>query len=994
MIVDVPPETVASSPLIGRADELRHLVSLIGVGDASPAARCVVLAGDAGVGKSRLLSELRTTARSNGWRVLMGHCLDFGDSALPYLPFTELFGRLAASSPDVAAELAVAHPAVRRLLPVTRLSPATEAATIEPTDRGDLFQAVHAALEQLGSLAPLLVVVEDVHWADQSTREMLTFLFARGFAETVAVVASYRSDDLHRRHSLRSSLGEWSRLTGVSKIELNRLDDADVRALVRVLHPAPLSERDVHAIVGRAEGNAFFTEELVGATERGRTTLPVDLTDLLLVRLDQLDDRARHAVRAAAVAGRRVSHTLLSSVVELDDRELERALRAAVESNVLSAVGDDGYAFRHALLAEAVYDDLLPGERVRLHRAYMAALLGPEIPSSAAEVARHARAAHDLRTAARASVEAGDEAMAVGGPDEAARHYEVALELVTELLSGHDDIGVDVVELAIKASEAVSAAGDPHRAITLVHDQLTQLPSDAPPLQRVRLLVRLAAAALITDTDIDPLDQTTEALGLVPATPETALRAEVLSAHARANAARGRDDEAVRWAREALGVAHRLHLPKTLSDATTTLARLNERAQDPDESRRALAEVAEQSRAAADVMGELRSLHNLGGLYYEAGQLDEAQAVYGQAATRAAELGRPWAPYGLDARLLSGIVCYVRGQWEAAQRVLDVSGEDPPAPAEASLATTSLLVAAGRGDASSLQQLQRLRPWWERDGMMATVGGAAAIDLLGGSGDFEAAAAMHDYVVATVSRIWQSTSFMARIRLSALLLGHMAVRATSAATADRPALLARADDLLAAATGAVRHAHDRGHAIGPEGLAWSSRVRAEYLRVHWLSGIDVPDQDELVGAWTQTVDGFTAFGDVYETARSQVRLAAVHRAAGNTAQARALADAARTNAHSLGAQPLLAELRQLGQTAPRADTSRHGESLTAREREILALVASGRSNGEIAGQLYISSKTVSVHVSNILAKLGAAGRTEAAALARQRGLLGDELAGR
>ncbi len=179
-------------------------------------------------------------------------------------------------------------------------------------------------------------------------------------------------------------------------------------------------------------------------------------------------------------------------------------------------------------------------------------------------------------------------------------------------------------------------------------------------------------------------------------------------------------------------------------------------------------------------MGELRSLHNLGGLYYEAGQLDEAQAVYGQAATRAAELGRPWAPYGLDARLLSGIVCYVRGQ-EAAQRVLDVSGEVRRPPRRRWRPRPCSWQPADR-----LQQLQRLRPWWERDGMMATVGGAAAIDLLGGSGDF---AAMHDYVVATVSRIWQSTSFMARIRLSALLLGHMAVRATSAATADRPALL-------------------------------------------------------------------------------------------------------------------------------------------------------------------------------------------------------------
>src|SRR5262249_50408417 len=161
-------------------------------------------------------------------------------------------------------------------------------------------------------------VVEDAHWADQSTREMLSFLFARGFSSPVSLAVSYRSDDLHRRHPLRSSAAEWMRLPNVQRLQLGRLSDPDVRKLILGLGEPPLPEREIGSIVARAEGNAFFAEELVGAAHYGKMSLPGDLADLLLVRVDQLDAASRQAVRASAVAGRRVSHLLLSNVVELD----------------------------------------------------------------------------------------------------------------------------------------------------------------------------------------------------------------------------------------------------------------------------------------------------------------------------------------------------------------------------------------------------------------------------------------------------------------------------------------------------------------------------------------------------------------------------------------------------------------------------------------------------------------------------------------------------
>ena len=224
-----------SRTLVGRDAELTEIASLLGVRsfddpDSSEATRNhVVLSGDAGVGKTRLLMELRDVAQAEGWRVVAGHCLDFGDSALPYLPFSELLGRLEAELPELVAKVTYEHPALSRLRPGRRVMSADSdglpdnAAEAERTDRADIFTAVHALLEAAAELAPLLVVVEDCHWADQSTRDLLSFLFSRPFDGPVAVVASYRSDDLHRRHPLRRQVAEWTRVRGVERLQLSPL---------------------------------------------------------------------------------------------------------------------------------------------------------------------------------------------------------------------------------------------------------------------------------------------------------------------------------------------------------------------------------------------------------------------------------------------------------------------------------------------------------------------------------------------------------------------------------------------------------------------------------------------------------------------------------------------------------------------------------------------------------------------------------------------------
>ncbi len=430
----VPVAIQSSTTMVGRDAELSEIAASLGVRPLRPATKLtdVLLSGDAGVGKTRLLRALRDLAVADGWQVFAGHCLDFGDSALPYLPFSEVVGRLVNELPDVVAEVAANHPALTRLQPVRRVMSSSDSTDAEASalDRADLFRAFQAALEAAATRAPVLLVIEDTHWADQSTRDMLSFLLSRIDSGGFAIVASYRSDDLHRRHPLRRQVAEWSRLRGVDRIALSPLADDAVRALVAALVPGGLPESELADVIARAEGNAFFVEELTSAAAEPGSAVPGDLADVLLVRLDRLADDARQVVRTASASGRRVTHDMLEATSDLTPDALDEGLRGAVEMNVL-VPERGGYAFRHALLGEAVYDDLLPGERARLHARYVLALQEITGRGSAAELARHARLAMDKTTALTASVRAGNEASEVGGPDEAAFHYQQALEILS-----------------------------------------------------------------------------------------------------------------------------------------------------------------------------------------------------------------------------------------------------------------------------------------------------------------------------------------------------------------------------------------------------------------------------------------------------------------------------------------------------------------------------------------------------------------------------------
>lgn len=976
-------DTMSSVPalrttdLIGRDAELEELSSQLGIrasGEAS--VRAMLVGGDAGVGKTRVLMALRDAAIEAGWQVVAGHCLDLADSSLPYLPFSEVLGRVMADKPDVAGRVIEQHPTLARLQPGRRIRSSETASGDQALDRGNVYDAFSDLLAAVAEEAPVLVVVEDAHWADESTRDMLSFLFSRP-VPGVALVVSYRGDDLHRRHPLRRQVGEWMRLRGVDRLQLEPLADDDVRRLVRALRPGTLSEAEYVSIADRAEGNPFFVEELVGAAGSGQ--VPGELADVLLVHLDRLDETTRRVARIVSVAGRQVSHGLLAAVSDLGSTELEDALRTAVEAHVLVASRGGTYAFRHALLGEAVYDDLLPGERVRLHADFVSALGEGRAVGTAAELAQHARRADDRPVAIRASIEAGEEALAVGGPSEAATHFLDALELIETSRTPLTDI--DAQALVRRCAEALIAAGRVPKAVKVLRARLAAMPPDASDADRGQLLTSLASALLLTDSIDSPRAPAAEAVELLRDAPPKLL-ARALFVHAE-SLGNWRADEARTAALEALDLAERNDLTSLAVELHTTLAGLDpDGGEGPGPGWRA---AAARAHTAGLIEPELRDLYFLGRLHHDRGDLDAAGEVYREVIARSEVGGLTWSPYPAESRLLLAVALTHQGRLDEAVDLLDVTGQDPPMVYEWLFFAHQMLIMIGlRGDTHS-RALERLRDYWGTDGLTAITAGSAEVMRAAAAGDPAGALAAYDDVVASVIPLWHEW-FQARLRLATLVVGAFASAAARQSADERDAARAVVDRLMSDAGKVIDFYAPYDASRGPEYRLWVARRTAEHLRWRWLAQVEPPPAEELVEAWRAAEEAAVSYGSVPEVAQIRARLSGVLRAAGDAAGARVAADLAREAAHAMGAQPLLAELTALG-SAPAPATGVDAAALTPREAEILPLVAEGRSNGEIGKQLFISTKTVSVHVSHILAKLDAASRTEAVAVARRRGLL-------
>ena len=502
-----------SSPiLIGRVPEMATLEDALGrAADGEPVV--VLIGGEAGIGKSRLVRELADRARERGDLVLEGGCVSLGsDEGLPFAPIAEALRGLARVSNREILD-GLIDPATRelaRLVPELLDDPRDIPSDAPPEwAQTRLFDGFTILLERLGRRRPVALVVEDVHWADRSTRDLLAFLARRLRDERVLVIVTYRSDELHRRHPLRPWLAELARLPRVEQVDLERFDRAELADQLAAIHGAPVSSSLVDLIARRSEGNPFFAEELLAAGSAGEATLPTRLRDVLLGRIGSLSGSAGRVLDAASVAGAAVDHDLLRAVLQIGDEGLAVALDEAISSQLLGPTDDaalgGSYAFRHALLGEAIYDELLASERRRLHGAYATALAARPTPDGAAGashlagLAYHAAAANDLALALRASIASARASTATSGFHEAARAYERAIALWESVPAEDRPAGEDYVELLFETSAALDTAMEPERSREAAQQAVDAVDASREPLRSARLEDRLAWSTYLTN---------------------------------------------------------------------------------------------------------------------------------------------------------------------------------------------------------------------------------------------------------------------------------------------------------------------------------------------------------------------------------------------------------------------------------------------------------------------------------------------------------------
>jgi DNA-binding CsgD family transcriptional regulator len=963
----------------------------------------VVVGGEAGVGKSRLVGELVASSRAAGATVLTGGCVELGGEGLPFAPIVEALRMLARALDGPGLATAVPEPArteLARLLPELGLPPAGGPAP--PwldlgSAQGRLFELLLGLLERLADHQPTILVVEDLHWADRSTRDLLAFLVRNLRHGRVLLLLTYRSDELHRRHPLRPLLAELERDRRVERLELGRFDRGEVAAqLTGILGAAPAA-RFVDRIHARSGGNAFFVEELAAAASaRGAPApggldgeLPPSLRDTLLARIELLPEPTQQVLRVAAAAGGRVAHELLAEVAGLPEPALLAGLREAVSAQVLLVDAHHGtYGFRHALVKEAVYGELLPGERTRLHDrfavAFQQASAGPPSadPALAAELAWHWYAAHDLERALPAAVEAGLAAERSYAFAEAQRHFERALELWERVPAAPTSL--DRVELLGRAAEAAANAGVTERAVSLVRGALAEVDPERDRLRAGLLTQRLAHHLRIAGRP-GAFEAYQEAVRLVPPSPPTAERASVLAGLGQAlmlrasfAEARAVCEEAIAAARAAGACAVESHALSTLGVAVFWLGDRAAGLADLREARR-LAGVA---GSAED---EVRACINLSSELDDVGRTEEAvaAAMEGLAVARAAGLQRTVGTF-LAANAANSL--YQLGRWDEAERLTAPAVE--LGAAEDVNAVTLLgiraLLEAGRGDfQAALDHVDAARRL-VGDLFVAMQYPVALFWIEGEAAVWQGRHAEASKAVADgLGAVRTARDELLANNLLAVGLRVEGDRVELAGPRNDAATVAEAR--LAAAALLERARAAAVEPAAPAPLAVLATCEAEWTRVRGAS--DPARWRAAVAAWDEA-------GHPYRAAYARWRAAAALLARrGDRELALALLREADAVAAALGAAPLRREVQRLArlgriELAPAAPAGPDaGLGLTARELEVLRLVAEGRSNRQVAEELFISVKTASVHVSNILAKLGVASRVEAAAVAHRTGLV-------
>lgn len=888
--------------------------------------------------------------------VLRGQCVPLGRQGLPYAPVAGLLAALVrrVGGEQVLDWAGAGGHALGTVLPdLVRPEPGAELQL-------QLFESVARVLAGASQAQPQVVVIEDVHWSDESTRALLRFLAHALAAARVLLLLTVRSEELTGRHPVLPFLAELARLPSVDRLEVGPLERSETAELARRVQGREATAAELDQLYRRSGGIPFYVEELLAAGAPGKE-LPADLRAALQVRFLELSEPAQATARIAAVLGHRVEHDVLTALVGRPETELETSLREIVGAGVLRVDGG-GYAFRHALLREAVESDLLPSERLRLHARAASTLAGHadgiDQAGSAHAIALHWLAARDWPQAFAALVRATRTAATAHA--ENLQMFEHLLEL-WDLVPDPEAVAGERAAVLTAAAHTAKDAGEYQRALDLV---TMALAAPDPEVDRRfdRLVFRLHLRIDLIQPGADAdADLATTLLDRVGDAHVRARGLEQLAAY-QLNAGLGYVEvglDQTSLGHRAVAAAAALDDPALEANARITLGTMLLAA--GAES----AGLAELERALVPAAGEprvdLRLRLNYSDGLHTVGRYAEAveQAEIGSRLARSIGLERALGCFvaGNAAESLLAL-----GRWDEAAALIDRElRRDPPTMART--------------------HLQLLRAWlraWRGEHEAARADLAEHLELLGEDQPFPQSSvqairvdAEHALLVGDAHRAWRDAELLLRWRDSygpGRTLPALVPAAAAARRLDRQEPAGRVETIadVVAATGSAASAR-----------LWRPVVRAE-----------LADDAEQ---WRVAVDHLEAVeGPVHLRPYAQWRLARHLAADRDRSAARDVIDSALRRADALGSAPMVDRLgalaAQVGVGVSMSAGAGPLAGLTGRELEVLRLVATGASNAEIGSALFISPKTASVHVSNILAKLGARTRTEAASVALRSGL--------
>ncbi|HTU08305.1 MAG TPA: LuxR C-terminal-related transcriptional regulator, partial [Trebonia sp.] len=753
-------------------------------------------------------------------------------------------------------------------------------------------------------------------------------------------------------------------------------------------------------VFDRSGGNAYLVEELAGMVREGGDpgALPPSLRDVLLTRVDALSPDAQRLLRTASVAGRTVPDRLLAEVAGMSEAELVAVLREAVENHLLLVDhAGHSYAFRHALTRDAVYEDMLPGERGHLHAAYGEALsrdrtLAGDAEAVPAALAHHWYAALDLPRALPATIEAATAAMATYAPAEALLHLERALEMWPRVADAEARTGLELVDVNQLAAEAAYRSGAQSRALSLLDATLASLPPGFDPERRALLLERRARALRNLGRPGAAVKALEEAMTLLPPERTSQAHAIVLCALARAQTHVGNKRAGMETARQALEAARAAGTKDVEAEAAVVIGMTSGYLHLNDEDLHFIREGLQIALSIDAPVIALSAYVDLSDQLTLVGQYEEAvtAASDGLDLARRTRLTQYNGPY----LMMNKAEPLLRlGRWAEAERVL---AQGQALMAEGTFGAALYVLGAeldamrGRFDAAAGAFRRARRKLGDNMDLQVIQPSHYVASLLAlGRGDKSAA---REEVAAGLA-LGGPGAYGARYAWPLVWLGTRieADEVTLARARRQPVpetSEARRDELAAIAAELSSRT--------PETRGYQAMTAAEQARA---AGTADP------GTWAAAVTAWRSASEPYPLAYALLRLAEAYLAADDRPAAAAAVQEAYATADRLGAEPLAAEAAALAQrgrlslvpAAAATGESGRGEQavdelaqfgLTDREREVLSLIAVGQSNREIAETLVISVKTASVHVSNILAKLGVGSRVEAAAIAYRLGAAG------